>query len=547
MILLSTLLLSIFVTMALIPVFNRLAARLHALDVPDWRKVHSQPIPRTGGLAMAIGTLASAFLWMRPDSFTHAYLIGAGIIVTLGILDDTRGVDYWVKFAGQLAAALVMLFLGGIKIKALGTLLPEAVMLPDWLAIPLTLLIIVGVTNAINLADGLDGLAGGICLLSLSCIGYLAYLEGNTLVLLLALSLSGAIFGFLRFNTYPATVFMGDTGSQLIGFSLIALALNFTQGRTPLSPLLPLLIIGFPLLDTATVIARRVVERRPLFVADKSHLHHKLLGLGLYHTEAVLAIYLLQAVFVIAALVFRFYSDWFIVSVYAFVSLVFLGGLALAERKQWRLKREGILDRIVKGHLRVLKERRVFIRVSFSIIRYGVPLLLLVTCLLPRTVPNYLALLCAVAGCAITVGHLVRRPWVKWFLVTTLYLFIPFIVYLGEIENASWFVNLWPKLYNAWYAALALFVVLTLKWTGRKEGFRMTPMDFLIIFIVFAVSVLPGGYAKEYHLGPVAARIVTLFFAYEVLIGELRSELGFVAMTTAGALFLVALRGILAI
>ncbi|MGD0234637.1 MAG: MraY family glycosyltransferase [Syntrophorhabdales bacterium] len=259
MILLSTLLLSIFVTMALIPVFNRLAARLHALDVPDWRKVHSQPIPRTGGLAMAIGTLASAFLWMRPDSFTHAYLIGAGIIVTLGILDDTRGVDYWVKFAGQLAAALVMLFLGGIKIKALGTLLPEAVMLPDWLAIPLTLLIIVGVTNAINLADGLDGLAGGICLLSLSCIGYLAYLEGNTLVLLLALSLSGAIFGFLRFNTYPATVFMGDTGSQLIGFSLIALALNFTQGRTPLSPLLPLLIIGFPLLDTATVIARRVL------------------------------------------------------------------------------------------------------------------------------------------------------------------------------------------------------------------------------------------------------------------------------------------------
>src|SRR4030042_2983374 len=204
MILLSTFLLSIFVTMALIPVFSRVAGKMHALDVPDWRKVHGQPIPRVGGLAIAIGALVSAVLWIRSDCFFHSYLIGAAIIVLVGFLDDIKGIDYRSKFAGQIAAALILIFVGGIKITTLGNLLPERVVLPDSFSIPFTLLVIVGVTNAINLADGLDGLAGGICLISLSCLGYLAFLQGDTLIILLAVSLSGAILGFLRFNSFPA-------------------------------------------------------------------------------------------------------------------------------------------------------------------------------------------------------------------------------------------------------------------------------------------------------------------------------------------------------
>jgi UDP-GlcNAc:undecaprenyl-phosphate GlcNAc-1-phosphate transferase len=344
---------------------------------------------------------------------------------------------------------------------------------------------------------------------------------------------------------------MGDTGSQLIGFSVIVLALNLTQGQTPLSPLLPLLIIGFPILDTAAVMVERVMHRRPLFVADKNHLHHKLMGFGLFHTEAVLAIYLAQAAFVIAALVFRFYSDWLLLSGYVFLSVVILGGSFVAVRKKWHLKRQGIVDRVIKGRLRVLKEglkeRRVFIRVAFAIVKTSLPLLLLVACLLPVSVPGYFAIVCAVAGAAIVLSHLVRKPWGKWILPTALYLFIPFIVFLGEAERASWFVLVWQRLYNASYLVLALFMLLTLRWTGRREGFRMTPMDFLIVFIVVAASLLPEEYSKQHHLGAVATRIVTLFFAYEVLIGELRDELGLVAWSTAGALFLVALRGLLGI
>ena len=544
MLLLSTFLLSIFVTMPLIPVFSRFAGKLHALDVPDWRKVHGRPVPRVGGLAMAIGMLVSALLWIQSESFVHAYLIGASIIVLVGVLDDLKGLDYRAKFAGQIAAALIIIFMGGIKITTLGTLLPETIMIPDWFAVPFTLLVIVGVTNAINLADGLDGLAGGICLLSLGCLGYLAFLEGDTLITLLAVSLSGAIFGFLRFNTFPAIVFMGDTGSQLIGFSVIALTLNLTQGHTPLSPLLPLLIIGFPIIDTVTVMVERLVHRRPLFAADKNHLHHKLIGLGLFHTEAVLVIYLAQAAFVASALVFRFYSDWVILGLYLFLSFILVGGLLLGERKKWRFKRVGLFDSVVKGRLRALRERGVFIRLSFGFVWIGLPLLLGITCFLPMSIPVSFAVPCAVAGGVVALGHLARKPWGRWALVATLYLFIPFIVFFAETQRGPWIGNGWAKLYNASYVVLVLCVVLTLRWTKRRKGFRLTPTDFLIVFIVLVVALLPGDYAKEYHLGAIAARIAALFFSYEVLIGELRDKLGPLAWSTVAALFLVAGRSL---
>ena len=517
------------------------------LDVPDWRKVHGRPIPRVGGLAMAVGALVSALLWIRADGFFHAYLAGAAIIGLFGFLDDIRGIDYRAKFGGQIAAALILIFAGGVKITTLGNLLPENVVLPDWFAIPFTLVVIVGVTNAINLADGLDGLAGGICLLSLGCLGYLAFLEGDTLILILAVSLSGAILGFLRFNTFPATVFMGDAGSQLIGFSVIALALNLTQGQTPLGPLLPLLIIGFPIIDTITVMGERLAQRRPLFAADRKHLHHKLIGLGLFHTEAVLAIYAAQAAFVALAFIFRFYSEWLLLGLYLFLAVIFVGGLLLGERKKWRFERKGIFDRVIKGRLKILRERRLFIRVPFVAFSISLPLVLGVTCLLPESIPVEFAVPCVIAGCAVALGHLARKPWGKRVLITTLYLFIPFIIFLAESQRGPWVVNGWVKLYNASYIFLTLCVILILRATKRRQGFRLTPTDFLILFVVLGISLLPGDFAKEHHLGAIAVRISVLFFSYEVLIGELRDDLGTLSWSTVATLFLVAARSLVGI
>ena len=162
-----------------------------------------------------------------------------------------------------------MIFFGGLQIKFLGVCLPDGFQLPEILSVLLTLLAIVGVTNAINLSDGLDGLAGGSSLLIFLCIGYLAYtgsyIANNYFIVLISASVIGSIFGFLRFNTYPATVFMGDAGSQLLGFLAITLSLGLTQCNTPLSAFLPLLLLGFPVLDTLAVMVERISNGRSPF------------------------------------------------------------------------------------------------------------------------------------------------------------------------------------------------------------------------------------------------------------------------------------------
>jgi len=233
-----------------------------------------------------------------------AYAVGVGIIVLVGLIDDLKTLGYKAKFAGQIAAAIVVVIYG-IKIKSLGAFLPDYMVLPDWIAIPFTVFVIVGVTNAVNLADGLDGLAGGICLLSLCCIAYLGYMDGEQGLAIMSIALAGAIFGFLRFNTYPADLFMGDTGSQFLGFSIVTFSLSLTQDSTPLSPVLPLIIVGFVVLDTLAVMAERIAEGRSVFSADKNHFHHKLMRLGFSHTESVLTIYIIQTVLVVSAYVFQ--------------------------------------------------------------------------------------------------------------------------------------------------------------------------------------------------------------------------------------------------
>ena len=167
MIFLSTLLFSVMITIILISALSRVAVRVQLVDVPDARKLHGRPVPVVGGIAMAIGAIVPVVYWQNWDNFIRAWIIGSLMLVTFGMIDDLRGMSPRTKFVGQIAAALVVILYGGIKITSLGMLLPDDLLVPGWLAIPLTLVAIVGVTNAINLADGLDGLAGeSACLFS---------------------------------------------------------------------------------------------------------------------------------------------------------------------------------------------------------------------------------------------------------------------------------------------------------------------------------------------------------------------------------------------
>jgi len=541
---LTNLFFSVFITISLVPLFGKLAYRLHALDLPDPRKMHSEPMPRFGGLAMAFGMLITVIIWLPKDSFVKAFLIGSTIIAIFGLIDDIAGMGYKTKFFGQILAALVAILIGKVRIITLGTIIPSHLCLADWFSYLLTLVVIVGVTNAINLSDGLDGLAGGICLLTFCCIAYLAYVAKMFTIVLLAASMIGVIFGFLRFNTYPASIFMGDTGSQLLGFSGIILALKLTQESLELSPVLPLILFGFPILDTLSVMLQRIAEGRSPFTADKNHLHHKLIRLGFFHTEAVVIIYIIQFLLVLSSIFFRNSSDWGLLIGYASFCVIALAFFYYTEKLDYKVKRYDLIDNVFKGKLRILKERGILIRVCFQTVEWGTPLLVLFSVFLPDSIPKDFSLISVPFLVFLVISALFKREWFGASVRLTVYFLIPYILYLGEVNTAGWMPREWMKVYNVGFGVLAFFVIFTLKFTRRTKGFKLSPMDFLILFIVLAVSSLPDQRIQSYHLGMLASKIIVFFFTCEVLIGELRGELNRLGVATLIATSAITLRGL---
>jgi len=539
----STLLISMFVTIALIPLFKGLAEKVQIVDIPEPRKVHTYPMPRSGGMAMALGSFIPVVFWVQGDVFVKAVLAGAATIVLLGLADDILNLNYKVKFAGQIIAALMVIVFGGIKISHLGLLLPENVLLPEWLAIVITIVVIIGVTNAINLSDGLDGLAGGISLLSFICIGYLGYQTGNFAVVIFSVAIVGAIFGFLRFNTFPATVFMGDAGSQLLGFLAITLSLGLTQNQSVISPVLPLLLLGFPILDTITVLSERISEGRHPFQSDKNHFHHKLMRLGLYHTEAVFLIYMLQAFLVTYAFLFRFHSEWFLLISYVIFSALILTVFLATGKSGWKFKRQGYFDEVIKGKLKVIKEGAFHIRFAFGCLKYGLPLLLLATGILSADIPLFMSFFTTGMMLLILLIWFFKRDWIAGSLRVSGYLLIPFLVYLSEKNFPLWFPEQIRLIYNLSFLLFIFMVIITLKFTRRTKGFKSSPMDFLILFIALIVPNLPDAQIKDYHLGMIATKIIVLFFSYDVLIGELRGRLGGLVIGTLLAMIAFAIKG----
>jgi UDP-GlcNAc:undecaprenyl-phosphate/decaprenyl-phosphate GlcNAc-1-phosphate transferase len=542
----STLLFSMFSTMALIPILRRYAARISCVDEACERKVHNGAMPRVGGLAMAVGVMVPMLLWASKNQVASAILLGSGVIVLFGFLDDIRELGYRAKFCAQLAAALVAVQIGGIKICCLGALLPNGYILPDWLAIPLTLVVIVGVTNAINLSDGLDGLAGGIMLLCFICIGFMAYRGENQVLALLAVAVGGAIFGFLRYNTHPAVVFMGDAGSQLLGFLSVTMALTISQGDTPVSPLFPILLLGLPILDTFMVMAERISKGHSPFLADKNHMHHKLLRLNFFHSEAVFILYVLQAMLVTAAYVLRFYPDWLLLLVYLGFSSMVLSLIITADRNGWRINRPGFIDRMVKQKLKIhIKDRFLVVKISQAIMETGFLLLLMTTCLLPGNIPLYVS----VIGIWIIVA-IVLACFVKLFqgsnaLRLAIYLFLPLVIYYGDLLPAAWVPAEMKNWYGLCFGALVFFAVVTLKATRRRQGFRATPVDFILLFVAVVVPNLPDLAFHGFHLGSMAAEIIVIFFVFEVLVGELRGQQNRLNLATVIGVLIVVVKGLI--
>ncbi|TLM64501.1 MAG: undecaprenyl/decaprenyl-phosphate alpha-N-acetylglucosaminyl 1-phosphate transferase [Deltaproteobacteria bacterium] len=288
----------------MVPVLRRWALDRGTVDLPDERKVHAIPTPRLGGIAIFLSFLFAALIFAPDSRVMRGILAGALVVFTIGIADDLEGLTSRQKFAGQILATLVAVAVSGMWLARLGDPLGLGeIVLPPWAAIPFTVFAVVGVTNAINLIDGLDGLAGGISVLALGAYGLIGLLDGDLLAPVLAAALAGAILGFLKYNFFPARIFMGDTGSLTVGFVLAFLAVNLTQRPdTHFNVVVPVVVLGLPVFDALWVMGRRLRYGTSPFAADRSHLHHKLLNLGFGHRFTVLAIYAVSLFWACSAL-----------------------------------------------------------------------------------------------------------------------------------------------------------------------------------------------------------------------------------------------------
>jgi UDP-GlcNAc:undecaprenyl-phosphate GlcNAc-1-phosphate transferase len=299
-----------------IPLLTHFAPALGMIDLPGSRKVHLRAVPRSGGLGLALGLAAALVLtYDRLSHFLLGLVGGLVIILLFGMADDRRGLTAWQKMAGQALAAAAAVA-GGVRINTLGSIMGgSALALGPWAA-PVSIIFLMAATNAINLADGLDGLAGGFSLLIFTFIALLAASSQQTGLMLFSVSMAGAALGFLRYNTYPATIFLGDAGSQILGFSAGLAAVMLTQPPSPYSPMLSLMMLGLPLLDSVSVAFERLSEGGSPFRADRRHLHHRLLGCGLSHQEAVLTLYIFQEAYIGLAYVLRGYQGGYILCGY---------------------------------------------------------------------------------------------------------------------------------------------------------------------------------------------------------------------------------------
>lgn len=280
------------------------ARKIGAIDIPkDDRRVHSRPIPRMGGLAIFAGfTIAFLLLSEMPMPKMLGILGGAITIIICGMIDDTKGVSPKQKLALQFIAA-GFLYFSGIKISYLANPFnPRELMDVGIMGLPITLIWVVGITNTVNLIDGLDGLAAGVSAISAMTLAYIAFFNGRYETALLTLALAGACLGFLPYNFNPAKVFMGDTGSLFLGFILSAISIQGSlKSAAVITTVIPVIALGLPIFDTSFAIMRRLVNGRPIMEADKGHLHHRLLALGLCQKRAVLTLYLISALLGVTA------------------------------------------------------------------------------------------------------------------------------------------------------------------------------------------------------------------------------------------------------
>lgn len=525
------------VSMVIIPLMMRLAPKVGMIDMPDARKVHVLPIPRVGGLGIVIGALVPMFVWLPFTDLTISIFMGTAILLVFGTWDDITELGHYVKFIGQFIAAGIVVYYGDLYVSYFPMYGYEAI--PESIGRAFTVVAIVGMINAINHSDGLDGLAGGESLISLGVIAYFAFIFNSELMLIISAASIGGIFGFLRFNSHPAQVFMGDGGSQFLGYILAILVLLLTQNvNTTLSPALPALLLGLPIVDILAVFFLRAKHKMNLFKATRNHVHHRLLDIGFQHYESVMFIYTVQFILVVSAVPLMYETDLGILFFYlAICSSVFLF-LTLSERNGFKIHPKKDKSDIF---ITFFDKYPVMKNMPLIAMESGLSLFILASALIVSEVPKdfavsslillLLLLFVLVSG---VLGYQIYR--------LILFITIGFSVYLSTNFPVSWLTE-HVDIVFIYFIVMTILGFITIKMTLRNE-FKITPLDYLVIALALLIEILPGENAIRENIIWMIVQMVILFYICELLIQNMKNRLNRISGTVVLALSLIAYRGL---
>ncbi len=531
------------------------------------RRIHTRPIPRLGGVAIVSGFFLSLLFTAVPGNLTGVFTASIVMFLT-GLTDDLRPLSAKLRLLVQLGAAALAVGSAGLGLEYLYLAPGYGIAVPPILGFTFSVFVVVGAINSINMIDGLDGLAGGVVLIAVLFLSYLHFLNTGDLYLLLALSLPmiGALIGFLKYNTYPATMFMGDGGSNWLGFMTgvlfllvangqgLALApgwLTFAEKPSPAVvesvPLITVVLcLAVPIFDTAWVITGRVKAGISPMAPDKRHFHHGLLKLGLSHSQSVAAVYFVAVVFAVTGVLpvaFPAYQLWWVPYLSAgFLFLVMPLVVRLDEGFLLRLRTQRALFAFDANSGPTLSR---LIRVWEKSNRYIIYGILLATPVFAGVPPRMVGFIAAIVMTILLMSIFVPRSKVD-FLDSVAIASAVTVVLVANNANSIWIIWGGERLniqfiYNYVFLWLTISTLLFIVITFRRQYFIVTPSDFLMILLPMLLLLVPEPYRSEHRLNVIGLRSLVLFAAIQTMQKRHKGNVYRLKILSSGALLYVLL------
>jgi len=537
---------STMISLAVIPLMVRAAPWLGMMDEPDPRKVHDTPTPRVGGWGIIIGALLPVLLIAPFDNFIQSYIFGSVVLLIFGALDDHKEMGHYVKFIGQFLAVIPVVTYGDLYITNIPFIdFP----LPPIIGKPFTVVAIIGMINAINHSDGLDGLAGGESLISLAAIALLAFIAGDgNLTITITFGTIGGILGFLRYNTHPAMVFMGDGGSQFLGFTIAFLAILLTQIISPdLSPSIALLLLGVPIIDIITVLWKRVSLGNNPFLATKNHIHHRLLDRGFAHKESVIVLYSIHTFLVASGLWLQEANDLVILVFYLTVAVFIFFFLSWSEQTGWKAPNTEA-HKVLSWSINAVGTSGILVWGPRRFLEIAIPFYLVTVAVWLNDIPRDFGYVALVLAIILALQAMNIQPFQKSMRRSIIYTTAVFVIYLSILDRPTWLHQWVAYVEFGFYAALGISIFLAIRFSPRrrKEEFNVTAMDYLLMFVVSASLIFSQGAINidGFNVNIFIVVLCIILYGTEIMLVERKKRADFLGKATWLTLIIIALRGL---